>query len=92
MAIIKEEDIFQEQRKVNECIDYLKEDILEYNKYVASIEEVIDALNVYFNTTGGIKKIQELASIDLNTSILNKLGDDISDTTIDYNQVKKYLS
>lgn len=88
MAIITESQI---QEKINE-IQKLSKDldayVLEFHNYSAQIQEVLTALSVCLNTTGGVSRIQNLANIEFDTDLLGSVSSEAAGIKVNFSKYR----
>lgn len=92
MAYIEENKIIDAKEKIEFTSKNLLNDVTVFQEDVKGIEEVIAALMMCINTTGGTKRVNELKGVEFNPSNLMECASKVGDAKISYTKGKRYLS
>ena len=89
---IKESDI---KDKINE-LEKLKLDLDQYvatfTNHVNEIQDLLVGLKVCLNTTGGVRRLKDLADIEFDTVSINNATSKISEITVTYKTHRENLN
>ena len=92
MAYIEESKIIEAKEKIEFTSKNLLNDVTTFQEDTKNIEEVIAALMMCVNTIGGVKRANELKSVEFNPSSLMESATQVGDAKISYAKEKRYLS
>lgn len=89
---VKRSDIrekIEEIKKLNLDLEQYSEDFI---RHIDEIQDLLVGLKVCLNTTGGVKRIKELADIEFDTVALNNIISKICEINVTYTTKRENLN
>ena len=88
MAIISVDEVDTKKQEVKSFSEKMAVDIEELNIFIDEIDEVIEGLKVFFNTTGGLSQIKELENLSFNKSSVSSITEQADNISINSDTIE----
>lgn len=91
MAIIEQSQIIEQEQIIRSASFHLGDSVANFTRAANEVDEVIAALRVCLNTTGGARRIASIASVEFDTAGLNNISSSAANVTSRHQKVRRNL-
>lgn len=92
MAIVAEETIISLKDRIEDITSDLSDSIEKFNSRAKDFQIIIEALEVYYNTSGGQVTTRKLSNIEFDQAVTQEISTSASSITCDYSKSRVNIS
>ena len=89
---VKESDIQEKIAEINTLNSNLEEYTAQFTAHINEIQDLLVGLKVCLNTTGGVRRLKDLADIEFDTTSLNDTISKINSINVNYEKRRENLN
>lgn len=91
MAIIEQSQIIEQEQIIRSAAAHLSDSVASFTSVAKEVDEVVAALRICLNTTGGARRIASIASVEFDTAGLNNISSSAASITSRHQKVRRNL-